>query len=150
MRRFGESPKRGQSYRQRQGAYAVLIRGEEVLLTFQAAPLPEMQLPGGGIDAGESAVQALHREVFEETGWAIAAPRRIGTYRRFTYMPDYNIWAEKLCAIFVARPVIARSAPLEPAHEAVWCPISDAAALLSNSGDRYFLEAAIKQAARNR
>ena len=107
--------------------------------------------PGGASDRlAEGVAQALHREVFEETGWAIAAPRRIGTYRRFTYMPDYNIWAEKLCAIFVARPVIARGAPLEPAHEAVWCPISDAAALLSNSGDRYFLEAAIKQAARNR
>ena len=77
IRRFGEPLVRGQSYRIRHGVYAVLPHGRDVLLTHQAEPEPEFQLPGGGIDPGESPLRALHREVFEETGWSIAAPRRI-------------------------------------------------------------------------
>ncbi|WP_376876378.1 NUDIX domain-containing protein [Albirhodobacter sp. R86504] len=143
MRRFGETPKRGQAYRPRHGAYAILIRDGDVLLTHQALPEPEFQLPGGGIDPGESAIQALHREVYEETGWAIAQPQRLGAYRRFTFMPDYDRWAEKICTIYLARPVIRRGAPLEPGHEAVWCRASQAADLVGSEGDRHFLRHAI-------
>lgn len=67
-----------------------------MLLTHQDAPEPEVQLPGGGIDPGESPVQALIREVYEETGWRISRPRRLGAYRRFTYMPEYDLWGEDL------------------------------------------------------
>jgi 8-oxo-dGTP pyrophosphatase MutT (NUDIX family) len=78
MRRWGGSPRKGQTYRHRPGAYAILWNGAELLLTFQAEPEPELQLPGGGIDPGEGALRALHREVREETGWAIAGARRLG------------------------------------------------------------------------
>jgi 8-oxo-dGTP diphosphatase len=78
IRRIGERVVSGQRYRVRPGVYAVLLRGTEVLLTFQEAPVPEFQLPGGGIDAGEHPLPALHREVMEETGWTIGAARRIG------------------------------------------------------------------------
>ena len=70
--RFGPPPER-QSYRLRPGAYAVLIRGGSALLTFQHAPESEYQLPGGGIDPGESPLAALHREVHEETGVRVHA-----------------------------------------------------------------------------
>ncbi|MEZ5911110.1 MAG: NUDIX hydrolase [Paracoccaceae bacterium] len=139
IRRFGESVKTGQRYRRRHGAYAVLVRDGEVLVTHQEDPQPEFQLPGGGIDPGESAPQALHREVFEETGWRIAGPRRIGAYRRFTYMPEYDLWAEKLCVIYVARPVLQLGPPTEPGHRAIWMSPERALALLANSGDRHFL-----------
>ena len=76
IRRYGEPVRADMRYRQRPGAYAVLIRDREVLLTFQEEPAPEFQLPGGGIDPGESPARALRREVFEETGWRIAPPRR--------------------------------------------------------------------------
>src|SRR6056297_3137964 len=91
--RVGEPVRRDMRYRQRTGVYAILPRDGAVLLTHQAEPLSEFQLPGGGIDAGESPVAALHREVFEETGWRIARPIRVGAFRRFTYMPEYDLWA---------------------------------------------------------
>ncbi|MEE4239295.1 MAG: NUDIX hydrolase [Anderseniella sp.] len=139
IRRFGESPRQGQSYKRRPGAYAILSRGSDLLLTHQAEPLPEFQLPGGGIDPGESPVAALHREVFEETGWTIASPRRIGTFRRFTYMPEYDLWAEKLCMIYVARPVRQIGPPTEAGHMALWMPRALAARKLANAGDRHFV-----------
>lgn len=136
--RLGEPVRRGVRYRLRTGVYALLPRDGSVLLTHQAEPVPEFQLPGGGIDPGESPVAALHREVFEETGWRIAAPRRLGAFRRFTYMPEYDLWAEKLCHVYVARPVLAHGAPTEPGHGAYWVEASVAAQALGNPGDRAF------------
>lgn len=140
IRRFGESMKTGQRCKLRPGAYGVLMREGRVLLTHQRAPVPEYQLPGGGVDPGEGAIRALHREVFEETGWAIAAPIRIGAFRRFAYMPEYEVWAEKLCTIYAARPVIRRGLPSEPDHRAAWMAPEEAVEALGNDGDRHFLQ----------
>ena len=139
MRRFGTPPETGRSYRLRTGAYAILPGRDGLLLTHQDAPEPEIQLPGGGVDPGESPVQALVREVYEETGWRIARPQRLGAYRRFTYMPEYDLWAEKLCLIYMALPVICYGDPIEPGHTAIWMSLHDALAHLANSGDRDFV-----------
>lgn len=139
MRRYGEAVIQGKGYRRRPGAYAILERDGQILLTHQADPDPEYQLPGGGIDPGEGPQQTLHREVFEETGWSIGPARRLGAYRRFTYMPEYDLWAEKICAIYLARPILCHGAPREAGHTAVWAEPEAALALLTNSGDRDFL-----------
>jgi 8-oxo-dGTP diphosphatase len=110
-----------------------------VLVTHQMQPTPEFQLPGGGIDPGESPLRALHREVLEETGWTIAGIRRLGAYRRFTYMPEYDKWAEKVCSIYLARPVRSLGPPREAGHTAVWMALDVAARMLDNEGDRHFL-----------
>jgi len=139
IKRFGSPPTAGKRHVLRRGAYAILPRGDDLLVTFQSAQFDEFQLPGGGVDPGESPLQALHREVWEETGWRIATPRRVGAFRRFTFMPEYDLWAEKLCEVFVARPVLALGPPIEPDHQAVWMPRRDAARLLANPGDRAFV-----------
>lgn len=123
----------------RPGAYAILHRGPSVMLTFQSRPEPEFQLPGGGIDPGESPIRALHREVYEETGWHIGSPRKLGAFRRFTYMPEYDLWAEKLCHVFVARPVMRLGEPLEPDHTVIWMNSTSATDAVYNDGDRMFL-----------
>lgn len=123
----------------RAGVYAILPNMGQLLLTYQAAPHYEFQLPGGGIDAGESPIQALHREVFEETGWRIAKPRRLGAFRRFVWMPEYEIHAEKLCHVYTAIPVRKHGLPSEDGHEAVWMDVSDAIQELANDGDAAFV-----------
>lgn len=143
--RFGEPVRRGQRYGIRQGAYAIVLRGHEVLLTRQDGPRPEFQLPGGGLDRGESPLRALHREVAEETGWRIAAPRRLGAFRRFVYMPDYEKWAEKLCTVYLARPLARLGPPTEAGHDAFWLPAPIAADLLGNAGDQFYLRLAMRQ-----
>jgi len=139
IRRYGEVTQNGQRYQHRPGVYAILPRGGKLLCTYQGDPHFEVQLPGGGIDPGEHPLNALHREVFEETGWRIAAPRKLGTFRRFTYMPDYDMWAEKLCHIYLARPVRPHGPPTEPGHMALWLSVEEALAELYNDGDADFV-----------
>ena len=139
IRRVGHAPRADQRYVLRPGAYAVLPLDRNVLLTAQLAETVDIQLPGGGIDPGESPIRALHREEMEETGWRIANPRKLGAFRRFVFMPEYDIWAEKLCHIYVARPVRRLSPPSEPDHETLIMTPPDAVAALGNAGDRLFL-----------
>lgn len=141
--RIGERTRPGVRYKARPGIYAVLVRNGSVLLTHQSKPHPEYQLPGGGIDPGEHPIPALHREVMEETGWRIGVLRRLGAFRRFTYMPEYDLWAEKVCHIFSARPSLRTGPPLEPGHSAVWAEPDAAISLVANDGDRIFLKQAL-------
>ena len=143
IKRFGTPPKPGVTYRTRPGAYAVLIRDNRVLLTFQEEPEPEFQLPGGGIDPGEQTIPALRREINEETGWHIGTPRRLGVFRRFAFMPEYDLWAEKICHIYFARPAISFSEPSELGHHCHWAAFDEAPVLVENPGDKYFLQLAI-------
>ena len=140
MKRYGEPVKAGIQYTARPGVYVILPRGNQLLVTLQGGENPEFQLPGGGIDAGEHPIAALHREVMEETGWTIAAPRKLGAYRRFCYMPDYDKWAEKICHMYMARPIMQVSDPLEPDHTAVWMPADQAAVTIASVGDRAFVQ----------
>jgi 8-oxo-dGTP diphosphatase len=136
MRRFGERIVKGQRYQFRPGAYAILPRDGRFLVTFQAEPEPEFQLPGGGVDPGESLVHALHREVYEETGWHIGAVRYVTAYRRFAYMPEYDKWAEKVAHVFVARPTLRMGPPSEAGHTALWLDRGEMLDMLSSEGER--------------
>ncbi|MBT0957677.1 NUDIX hydrolase [Alphaproteobacteria bacterium KMM 3653] len=140
--RLGTPPEDGRTYKFRPGVYAVLRRDKEVLLTLQAGETPEVQLPGGGIDPGEHSLPALHREVMEETGYGISEIRHLGSYRRFTFMPDYGFWAEKLCHIYLARPSLCKGPPLEPEHTPMWMPREVALEVISNPFDAPYIEMA--------
>ncbi len=143
MRRYGDPKIPGQRYTARPGAYAILPRDGQLLVTYQAGIHHEFQLPGGGIDFGESPIAALHREVFEETGWRISPPRFLGSFRRYVFMPEYDLWAEKICHIFKARPVRKLALPPEPDHTAAWLSPEQALVHLSNAGERDFLHASL-------
>ena len=145
--RVGESIDPNRRYTLRPGVYCILNRAGRYLLTEEFDGLPDIQLPGGGIDKGESPLQALYREVMEETGWTIAKPRRVGVFRRFVFMPEYNLWAEKLCSVYVARPCQHIRPPSEPFHGTLWMTADEAIKALGNDGDRMFLQkwAAMRQ-----
>jgi 8-oxo-dGTP diphosphatase len=54
-------------------------------------------------------------------------------------MPEYDLWAEKLCAVYLARPVLRLGPPSEAGHTAMWLPVEEAVHRLGNPGDRAML-----------
>jgi 8-oxo-dGTP diphosphatase len=54
-------------------------------------------------------------------------------------MPEYDLWAEKVCTVYLAKPVLRLGPPSEAGHSAVWMPVSDAITSLGNEGDRALL-----------
>jgi 8-oxo-dGTP diphosphatase len=65
---------------------AVVLAEPGVLLTVRR-DLRGWELPGGNLVPGEEEEQALVREVAEETGFAVAVERLVGTYRRSGFLP---------------------------------------------------------------
>jgi 8-oxo-dGTP diphosphatase len=70
----GEGVRPGPAKVQRAGAYAVLTHDGRILLT-RLSYTKVWTLPGGGIDHGEDPVDAVRREVHEETGLPLTDAR---------------------------------------------------------------------------
>ncbi len=136
MRRFDEPPLQGQSYVHRPGVYGIFTHPLGLLLTCQLSEIAEWQLPGGGVEAGEHPLPALVREAYEETGWRVQVERKISTYRRFVFMPEYDQFAEKICHIYVGRAISKLGAPTEPDHYGAFFDEHAALEHLVNRGDR--------------
>ena len=144
MLRLGEAVRPHTRYARRPGIYAILLRGADVLLTAQDGEDPLLQFPGGGVDRGEHPLPALHREVMEETGWTIAAPRRLGVFTRHTFLPETGRWTQKVCHMYAARPARRVGPPTEPGHHAIWMPADLAAEMLDTRVGPGFLRALLR------
>jgi 8-oxo-dGTP pyrophosphatase MutT (NUDIX family) len=59
---------------------AIFDRHRDKLVLIRRADNGQWCLPGGGMDAGESIVEACAREVLEETGLVVEVGRLIGAY----------------------------------------------------------------------
>ena len=136
MIRFGEPFNNKIDYTRRPGAYAIINVKGKILLTFQES---EIQLPGGGIDKNENPIQALHREVMEETGWKIFIRKKIGIYQKFIFMPEYDLWAHKICSVYLATGVHPISPPTEEEHLPFITEPETAARILHSPADRAFV-----------
>lgn len=146
MRQFGRIAPNIQ-YRSRPGAYGFFFAGDKILLTqqrYQSGRI-EWQIPGGGIDAGEQILQALYREVWEETGWQVQASCLLTRYKRAVYMEDYEQYAQKICAIFVGKAIRACSQPTEAGHSAHLIEVKEALTLMDHKIDREILRLWLKQ-----
>jgi len=65
------------------GVRAIIVDAESVLL-IRHSYVPGWHLPGGGVDKGETLVEAMRREVREEVGLTVeAAVQPLGMYARF-------------------------------------------------------------------
>jgi 8-oxo-dGTP diphosphatase len=73
---------------------AVILRGRELLMVY-SSNVGDYKFPGGGVDQGESHVQALAREIDEECGLCLLqVSREIGSVLEYIppTKPDYALF----------------------------------------------------------
>ena len=133
MRLFGERVNYKIKYQRRVGAYGIILQENNLILT-------ELQLPGGGSNENESLIRALYREVIEETGWGIKVLKKEGIFQRFTYMPEYKIWAHKICHIYRCAATMRKTEHLEKNHRSVIMNKKNALEKVVDTGFKYFIQ----------
>ena len=75
----------------------------------------------------------------EETGWHIRVLKKEGVFQRFTFMPEYNLWAHKICHIYRCKPIYKRSLILEKGHNYLFSNYSNAIEQLEDPGFKHFV-----------
>lgn len=73
----------------REKVLCLVVRGSS-LLVFDHADVPDagVQLPAGGVEAGETPADAAVRELWEESGLQLTAPRHLVSYRWEAQLPE--------------------------------------------------------------
>lgn len=135
---FPEFGKRveGVNYSLRPGAYA-LIADDSGRIAAVLTPTGTY-LPGGGQEAGESAIDALKREVLEECGLVVEVGRPIGVADEFVFAEDECQHFCKRCSFHHA-VVTAMGSPVEPDHQLIWLAVDEAMANLTHDCHRWIV-----------
>lgn len=113
---FGVRP--SQPYRDRPGAYVVVFDEENKLLVMEVNGV--YHLPGGGIAEGETAEEAVGREVYEEAGCTLGRLVLIGKANQFIAETTIGL-LNKLGTFF--RSTVVHIEPHqagEPDHQPRW------------------------------
>jgi 8-oxo-dGTP diphosphatase len=124
----------GCRYVVRPSAYAV-VRDEAGRVAIVRAARG-WHLPGGGLDPGETAEEAVEREAREECGFSIRLSRRLGDATEIVHSPAGNAGVDKVSAFFEA--TVAQILPdAVPEHEVVWLGPEAAVERLSHGSHRW-------------
>ena len=101
---------------------AVIVRDGEFLLVRRARPPMEglFTLPGGGVECGESLIEAVRREVLEETSLTIEPVALAGTREVITRDETGRVQRHFVILAFAARWTAGEPRLNEELAEARW------------------------------
>ena len=112
----------------------VVRRAGRVLLVRrgQAPSLGEWAIPGGSVELGESLVQAVEREIREETGLVVKAGPVCHVFEDIRYDPDGEVRFHYVIVDLLAEYLSGDPVPATDAAAVAWLGPDDLAALPVN------------------
>lgn len=147
---FGE-PQAGRSYPDRPAAFVVVERDEKIAVarvTFEGGG-GRLDLPGGGLDPGETAAQAAERECGEEVGLKVVAEGQGFIRADHFFVNEDGSSVNTRGAFFAARLVAeAPQLKIEADHALEWMAPHDALLALDRDSHAWAVAAWLRLRAR--
>jgi 8-oxo-dGTP diphosphatase len=122
---FGRT-EHGKTYQERPSVYGLCTRNDEkiALVKIGTAQSHFFDLPGGGVESGESDAEAVVREFDEETGLTVWPTRQL--CRAGQFWINQGTPMNSLCSFFEVELTATDGKPSEPDHQLVWTSIDEA------------------------
>ena len=116
----------GQTYKERPSVYGICIRNDDkiAIVKIGSEHPYKYDLPGGGVESGESDPEAVIREFDEETGLTVWPSRQL--CRAGQFWVNQEVPMNSLCTFFEVELTSTDGKPTEPDHQLVWVQIEEA------------------------
>jgi 8-oxo-dGTP pyrophosphatase MutT (NUDIX family) len=104
-------------------ANVIVVNDQGQILLIRRTDNGNWAVPGGGMDLGESIIQAAIRETFEETGITCKITGLVGIYTSPRHVIRYTSNGEvrqEFSIVFTARPIGGKLRPSSESAEPQW------------------------------
>ena len=143
---FGER-QAGLTYADRPAAFGIAVRDGQIALVDVAKPghAPWLDLPGGALDPGEDAAQAVVREFGEETGLKVAAGEAYAQADQYFVNTDGAAYDNRGTFFTVGIVAEAPELKIEDDHALVWLEPQAAVARLRHDAHAWAVTAWLRR-----
>ena len=130
-------------YRKRPGAYAIIINKDDDKIGIATTGVENFYL-GGGIEEGETKLEALKREMIEEAGYTIKNVKELGEVGEFIFAEDHG-YIEVIASVYIAEFDQKIAEPIEKDHNVIWVKPEEYIDKMFREWQRYIMKKFIEK-----
>lgn len=130
-------------YRKRPGSYAIMVRKEDKKIGIVTDGYDFFYL-GGGIEKGETELEALRRELIEEAGYTIKNINKFDEVGSHIYAEEKG-YLEVIAHVYTAEFDKKIAEPIEKDHTVLWINPEEYIGKMCREWQKYILEEYIER-----
>lgn len=130
-------------YRKRPGAYAIIVNKNDDKIGIVTDGEDYFYL-GGGIENGETKLEALKREMIEEAGYFIKNIRKFEEVGSHIFAEDKG-YLEIIASVYIAEFDKKIAEPIEKDHKVLWVTPEEYVSKMFREWQRYIMERFIER-----
>ena len=130
-------------YKKRPGAYAIIIKKDDDKIGIVIAKKDYFYL-GGGIEKGETKLEALKRELIEESGYTIKNIKEFEEVGSYIFDEDKGYF-EVIASVYIAEFDKKVTEPIEKDHTVLWVKPEEYVSKMFREWQRYIMKRFIEE-----